>query len=295
MTFAYHAPHDLDEALATLADLGERAQVLAGGTDVVVQYLRREIAPEHVVYLGGLDELRGRTAAAELVLGALTTHRELADDPLVRMEYAGLAEAAGQIGGWQTQNAGTVGGNLCNASPAADLPPSLLLADARVTLRSASGERDVPLAEFFIGRRRTARRPDELVTAVTLSRPPAASGEAYLKLGRRRAMEIAIVGLAVRLAFADDGEVGDDGEVADARIAVCAASERPYRADDAERALVGSRLEDDAVAEAGRLVAAAASPIDDVRASADYRRRVLEGMVARAAQRCRERALAAPA
>jgi aerobic carbon-monoxide dehydrogenase medium subunit len=287
VSFAYQAAHDLDEALTVLAESPKPVQVLAGGTDVGVQFLRGEIAPEYVLYIGGIEELRGITANGGLTLGALTTHRELAEAPIVREEFAALAEAANQVGGRQTQNAGTVGGNVANASPAADLPPALLLADARVRLASASGERTVALAEFFLARRQTARRPDELVTALILERPRPRTYEAYVKLGRRRAMEIAIVGLAMRLTF-DEALA----EIVDARVAVCAAAQRPYRAPDAEASLIGCRLDEETLAAAGRLAAAPASPIDDVRASAEYRRRVIKSLTVRAAQRCRSRALA---
>jgi carbon-monoxide dehydrogenase medium subunit len=205
----------------------------------------------------------------------------------VREEFASLAEAANQVGGRQTQNVGTVGGNVANASPAADLPPALLLADARVLLASSSGERTVALSDFFLARRQTARLPDELVTALVLDRPRPRSAEAYVKLGRRRAMEIAIVGLAMRLSFDEALE-----KIVDARVAVCAASQRPYRAADAEASLIGSAFDEIDLAAAGRLAARPASPIDDVRASADYRRRVIESLTVRAAQRCRSRALA---
>lgn len=288
MTFAYQAAGDLDEALDVLAESPKPVQVLAGGTDVGVQFLRGEIAPERVLYIGGIEELHGLTVDGGLTLGALTTHRELAESAIVQDEFAALAEAANQVGGRQTQNVGTVGGNVANASPAADLPPALLLADAQVRLAGASGERSVALADFFLARRQTARRPDELVTALVLERPRPRTSEAYVKLGRRRAMEIAIVGLAMRLSFDEALE-----DVVDARVAVCAAAQRPYRAPGAEARLIGSRLDEGALAEAGRLAAGLASPIDDVRAGAEYRRRVIESLTVRAAQRCRARALGA--
>jgi carbon-monoxide dehydrogenase medium subunit len=284
VSFTCQVPRSLDEALAVLADLPS-SQVLAGGTDVGVQYLRGEIAPEHVLYIGGLDALRGQESNGVLRVGALTTHRELAVHATVRSRFAALADAAGQVGGRQTQNIGTIGGNLVNASPAADLPPALLIADARVTLTSVAGERELELSDFFRGRRLTARRADELLTSVTLTPPPPVSGEAYVKLGRRRAMEIAIVGVAVRLTFDENLR-----EVRDARVAVCAAAQIPYRAIEAERRLIGAELDAETLAEAGRLAAGLASPIDDVRASADYRTRVIGSLLIRAANRCRERA-----
>lgn len=288
MSFAFHAPSSVDETLEMLDGLGAGAMVLAGGTDVMVQYQRHQVAPDHLVHLGALEsELRGVSPNGVIRIGALTTHRDLATDPVLRREARGLVEAAAQVGGWQTQNAGTIGGNICNASPAADLPPSLLVADATVVLRDRQGERTLPLADFFLGRRATARRPGELLTAVEFERIQGNTGEVYLKVGRRRAMEIAVVGMAMRLTFDERMRT-----VQDARIAVCAAAPRPFRAVEAERRLIGTELEQAAVAEAGRLAAAAASPIDDVRASAAYRRQIIGLLVARAAATCRQRAVA---
>lgn len=285
MTFAYHAPSSVDEALELLGSLGGGTQILAGGTDVMVQYLRGQIAPDHVIFIGDLDdELRGVSADGAIRIGALTPHRDLATHPTLRREMPGLVDAAAQVGGWQTQNVGTIGGNICNASPAADLPPTLLVANATVTLRGPKGERTVPLADFFLGRRLTQRQPDELLTSVQFPRAADATGEVYLKVGRRRAMEIAIVGMAMRLTFDERLET-----VLDARIAICAAAPRPFRAAEAERRLVGTRLDTWTLAEAGRLAAAASSPIDDIRASASYRTQVIASLVARAAAACRRR------
>lgn len=286
MSFAYHAPGSVAEACEMLGSLGDGTMALAGGTDVMVQYQRHQVAPDHLVYLGGLeDELRGVRPNGTIRIGALTTHRDLATHPVLRREARGLVEAAAQVGGWQTQNAGTIGGNICNASPAADLPPSLLVANATVTLRDRTGERTLPLADFFLDRRATVRRPGELLTAVEFERIPGNTGQAYVKVGRRRAMEIAIVGMAMRLTFDQRMRT-----VEDARIAICAAAPRPFRATEAERRLIGSELEGSVLVEAGRLAAAAASPIDDVRASAAYRRQLIAGLVARAAVTCRHRA-----
>lgn len=286
MSFTYHAPSSVGEALELLGSLGGGTQVLAGGTDFMVQYLRGQIAPKHVIFIGDLDdELCGVSADGAIRIGSLTSHRDLATNPALLREMPGLVDAAAQVGGWQTQNVGTIGGNICNASPAADLPPALLIADATVTLQDRKGERTVRLADFFLGRRATLRRPDELLTSVQAPRTADATGEVYLKVGRRRAMEIAIVGMAMRLTFDERLQT-----VLDARIAICAAAPRPFRAAEAERRLVGTQLDTLALAEAGRLAAAAASPIDDVRASAAYRTQIIASLVARAAAACRRRA-----
>lgn len=275
---------DLGEALAALDERGDDAMVLAGGTDVVVQFLRRDIRPGRLVHIGHVDSLRGISSGERTRIGATTTHWKLATSETILAEHCALAEAAATVGGRQTQNAGTIGGNVANASPAADLIPALLVGGADVTIASSSGERTVPLSEFLVDRKRTVLKPNELVTAISLERPAPRTGETYLKVGRRKAMEVAIVGLAARLTL--DGA----GVVADARIAVCSVGPTAFRVPEAEAALVGTRADDDAIAAAGSLLAAAARPIDDVRGTATYRRRVLAPLLRRAVLTCIGRA-----
>ncbi len=280
----FRSAGSVEEALAWLAELGDEAQVLAGGTDVMIQHMRREIDPSVLLHIGKLDELAGFTTNGAHAIGPLISHRTLATDPQLGAAFPALAEAAGTVGGWQTQEVGTVGGNLCNASPAADTAPPLLVADADLELRSTSGDRLVPLEEFFLGRRATVRRGDELLTGITATPVSRGTGETYLKLGRRSAMEVAVVGLAVRLT------VDVDDTVTRARVAACSVSPRPYRAIGAEQSLEGSRLESEAVADAGHALVESASPIDDARASASYRLHVLPVLLARAVEICRIRA-----
>jgi carbon-monoxide dehydrogenase medium subunit len=280
----FRSADTVDEAVAWLTELGDEAQVLAGGTDVMIQHMRREINPSvllHINRIPGLDVL-GLNGSGRI--GPLVTHRSLATDPVSRAAFPALAEAAATVGGWQTQEVATVGGNLCNASPAADTAPPLLVAGARLTLTGADGSRTVALDQFFKGRRSTERRPDELLTEIAADPVGPGTGETYLKLGRRRAMEVAVVGLAVRLTL------DPAGTVERARVAAASIGPRPFRALEAESLLQGSRLEDDAVAEAAGALAASASPIDDARATASYRLRVLPGMLARAVAVCRARA-----
>ena len=274
----------LREALEVLGERGPELTVLAGGTDVMVQYLRGDIRPLGLLHICTIPELRTRAFTQRTHLGALTTHRELVTDLEVRRRHPALAEAAATVGGRQTQNVGTMAGNLVNASRAADLLPVMLVSDGTVTLASNSGGREMPVAEFVLGRRRTARRDDELVTALSFTPLPARAGETYLKIGRRHAMEVAIVGLAARLAF--DAE----GTVVEARLALASAGPRPFRAKQAEACLVASRLDPDSVLEAGGLLMEASQPIDDARATADYRRHVLPAMLARSVETCRQRA-----
>jgi carbon-monoxide dehydrogenase medium subunit len=281
------ATHE-DEALALLATHGDEVRVLAGGTDLMLQLQRGEVAPGMLLHIGRLATLRGIAWGTELRVGSLVTHDQLRRDAELARHLPGLVEAAATVGGWQTQAVATLGGNICNASPAADTLPPLLVGDAEVELVSAAGTRRMTLESFVMGRRTTARRPSELLTSISMAAPPSRTGEIYLKVAPRSAMEVALVGLAVRLTLDQDGRV-----LSDARVAVCAVGPRPFRAREAEAALVQGWPDPDAVALAGELLARRAEPIDDARATASYRRRVLPALLSRAVGRCVDRARAA--
>jgi CO/xanthine dehydrogenase FAD-binding subunit len=281
----FRSARSLEAALLGLAELGDKATVLAGGTDVMIQQLRGEFHPETLLYIGRLDELRGITVDQRIRIGALTSHRVIGTSVHIKDPLPALAEASAKVGGWQTQEVGTLGGNVCNASPAADTIPPLMVADALVSLASSAGTRELPIDQFIVDRRTTARRPDELVTGFEMLPPLPGSGETYLKVGRRSAMEVSVVGLAVRLTFA-----ADEVTVIDARIAAGSVAPTPFRARRAEKILEGSHLEADAVGEAARLLVEQAAPIDDTRASASYRSRVLASLLPRALDICRQRA-----
>jgi carbon-monoxide dehydrogenase medium subunit len=277
------AVDSLDDALEVLSRNGDGCQVLAGGTDVMIQLARGELAPAVLLHVEKLAELRTVETNGATRIGALVTHRELATGRLGD-GFRAVAEAAGTVGGLQTQMVGTIGGNVCNASPAADTLPALLVHDAQLTLRSSATSRTVSLDEFLLGRRSTTRGSDELLTTITLAMPGERSGDAYLKVGRRSAMEVAIVGLAMRLAF-DAG-----GTVTTARVALASVGPRSLRSAGAEAALLGGRLETESIEAAADAVLREVNPMDDLRGSADYRRRVIPGLLRRATEICAQRA-----
>ncbi|MDA8311850.1 MAG: FAD binding domain-containing protein, partial [Actinomycetota bacterium] len=281
-----------EEAVTWLAELGADGCVLAGGTDVMMQYARHELGPAAFVHIERIEELAGVGRDGVVRIGALVTHRRLAEDAALRTSNPALADAAATVGGWQTQSVGTLGGNLCNGSPAADSAPPLLVADATVELQSRAGIRRVPLEEFFLGRRRVDRRPEELLTAVEVEPLGSRQAEVYLKVGRRGAMVVAVVGLAARLSF--DAR----GAIAAARVALCSAAPTPLRVRSVEQALVGLDAAlpgwQDATSPSLRdgidALMHAVSPIGDLRSSEAYRRAVLPGLLARAIEICRARA-----
>lgn len=280
----YFEPRSVVDATALAAQFGGTASFLAGGTDLVIQMRRGLRHPARLIdlqHIAGLDDIA--IAPGQIRIGALTRHRSIERHPCFRTRLHALVESAEVIGGCQVRNVGTIGGNLCNASPAADLSPILLVLDAGVELAGAHGARTLGLADFLLGPGRTARAPDEMMTAIACAAPPPRSGTAYIKMGRRRAMEIAVVSVAALVTLAPDGRCQD------ARIAVGAAAPQALRMPAAEALLRGAELTDAALAEAGRLAAAACSPLSDVRASAEYRRHLVKVLVPRALRRCVER------
>jgi carbon-monoxide dehydrogenase medium subunit len=269
------------ETLATLAELGAEGRVLAGGTDLMMQLRAGDVSPATLIHIERVPGLADIASDGGLTLGALVTHRQISRSDLMVRQYPALAVAGAQVGGWQTQAVGTIAGNIVNASPAADLVPPLLVHGATVTLQSVRGTRALGLDTFLQGRRVTAREPDELVTDVRLESVPPRSADEFVKVGRRRAMEVAIVSVAVRLTLDPARDV-----ITDARIAVGACGPLPFRATAAEHLLLGQIPGPDLLAAAAAAVTAAAEPIDDVRASRTYRLRVLPRVVARALQNC---------
>jgi CO/xanthine dehydrogenase FAD-binding subunit len=256
---SYRRPQELETALDLLA--AAPMTVAAGCTDLYPATERRSL-PGDLLDVTGIEALRGVSRGdGHLRLGAATTWSEILQADLPPALKA-LQQAAREIGARQIQNRGTIGGNLCNASPAADGVPPLLICDAEVELRSVRGTRHLPLAEFLTGPRRTRRASDELLTAVLLPDAALAGASSFLKLGARSYLVISIVMTAARL-------VVEDGVVAEAALAVGACGPVATRCPEVERAMIGKPLSADAIADA--LVARALRPIDDVRADAGYR------------------------
>jgi CO/xanthine dehydrogenase FAD-binding subunit len=271
---AYLRPRRLEEALTALA---RPHVVLAGGTDFYPARVGRAIG-EDVLDIGAIAALRGITAdGSGWRLGATTTWSELLAADLPPL-FDGLKQAAREVGGRQIQNAGTLAGNLCNASPAADGVPCLLALDADIEIAGPAGRRRLPLRQFITGVRRTALAPGELVVAIHVPRPGHEARSAFLKLGTRRYLVISIAMAAATLEIAD-------GRVAAARIAVGACSPVAERLPTLEAALTGAPLDGRLADRVEASYLAPLSPIDDVRGSAAYRsdavvtvlRRLLEG------------------
>ncbi len=268
MRFELLQPRELQQALELKKTYGEKAKVMAGGTDLIVLMKDQRLKAETVLSLGGirnlnfirLEEGRGVT------LGALATHGAVAASPIIQEKFPDLAEACAQVGAVQIQNLGTVCGNLCNASPAADAAPPLLLLDASLTLASTRGERSVSIHDFFLGPRRTVLQGDEITKEIFIPQPAGRRGATYIKLGQRKAMEIAIVGVGVAIYLN-----GSDRDVTECRIAMASVAPTPLRARKGEEILKGQEISDRLIEEAAEVAAEEASPISDIRAGRQYR------------------------
>jgi CO/xanthine dehydrogenase FAD-binding subunit len=275
---SYSKPRTLDEAMALLA-AGE-ARILSGGTDFYPA-LGDRVVRGPVVDVSGLGELRGVSTDADYFrIGGLTTWSEIIRTPLPRCLDA-LKSAAREVGGVQIQNRGTVAGNLCNASPAADGVPPLLALDAEVELVSKVGVRRLPLADFIVGNRKTQRKADELLAAVLVPRALANAASTFVKLGARRYLVISISMVAVVVLVSDR-------RILEARVAVgsCSAVARRLRALESD--LVGASVRDGLGEVVGPEHLAPLSPIDDVRATSEYRMDASLRLVQRALNSCAE-------
>jgi CO/xanthine dehydrogenase FAD-binding subunit len=273
--FDLFRPRDLPEALALLADHAPDAMPLAGGTNLIVEMRDGERSPAKLVDVSRLRELRGvRRDDGHIVVGGATTIAELLADPLVAEHGRPLRQAAALLGNPLVRSRATVGGNLANASPAADTAPPLLALGAEVELASRSGTRRMPLQDFMVGVNSTRLRPDELVAAVRWPVPGRCAAGFY-KIGLRKADACSVINAAA-MVICDHG-----GLCREARIAIGAAAPRPVRAKLAEEALQGRPLDSRIIEEAARLAVEATQPIDDIRGSASYRRRMTELIVRR--------------
>jgi CO/xanthine dehydrogenase FAD-binding subunit len=280
MTLLYFRPRTLEEAVHTLAE--SRGTILSGGTDFFPSLGDRTVTTP-IVDISAVTELKGIHSANDTIcIGGSTTWNEILEAPLPR-GFDGLKAAAREVGSVQIQNVATVAGNLCNASPAADGIPALLALDAVVTLASVTGVRRMPLANFVMGNRRTMKRSDEILSAVTVPRRLENSASTFLKLGSRRYLVISIAMVAANLV------IDERGKIAEALLAVGACSASALRLHGLEQCLSGVT----AGPGIGRLVKqehlAELSPIDDMRATAAYRKEVAQVLVARALEASVER------
>lgn len=283
--FELFEPRDLQEAVALLTELGERARPLAGGTDLIVEMREGRTRPEYLIDIKGLEELKGVTVSGGLiVIGALTTLRALERSAIIREKLPILYDAVSQMGSVQIRGRGTIGGNLCNAHASADGTAALLASGARLRLHGPKGSREVALEDFFSSTHKTVLNAGEVLTHIHLLTGHGCGG-AYSKYTVRKAMEPALVGVGVFLETEQDGAV-----CRAARIALATTGPRPERALRAEETLRGQRLSEELFARAGEAAAGEANVASNWRTPEDYARHLIKVLLPEVARRAWERA-----
>jgi CO/xanthine dehydrogenase FAD-binding subunit len=283
----YFAPKNIAETVTVLQEKGDRARILAGGTDIIVQLREHRkdcdvlVDIKHVPELNELsfDAKKGLTFGAAVPCYRIYEHKEIA------RTYPGLMDAVSLVGGIQIQSRASVGGNLCNASPAADTIPSLIAQEAMCTIAGPGGRREVPVEKFCTGPGKTVLAKGEFLVSLQLPIPRPRSGAAYLRFIPRNEMDIAVVGAGVALVLDEK-----KGRCTHARIALAAVAPVPLLVPEAGAALVDGALNADLIQKAATLAQGAARPISDMRGDADYRRHLVGVLVKRALQQALERA-----
>ncbi len=308
--FDYLRPKSLDEALTLLNQYKKRAKLIAGGTDIIVMIKQKKIAPEVLISLQEIQELKQIHYNGNLRIGPLVTHRMIEKSDLIRKEFSALSDAVDVLGSIQIRNVGTIGGNICTAAPSADTVPPLLVLGAQVKLKSLQGERSLPLDQVFLGPGETVIEDGEILTEIFIPKPLPHTGSAYWKHQRRKALDLPILGVAVLISL-DRSTVTcsdllctsspismvlhalEEEELIckEVRIALGVAAPTPMRATKAENLMRGKKISDELLAEVAEMAAQEARPRDTIRGEAWYRREMVRVLVKRMAMRCIERVL----
>ena len=278
----YTAPANLADALRVKKELGADARVIAGGTDLILRMRDAVLAPSLLIDLRHISLNRIEISNDAMRLGAFVSLSQLLESTDIEKYFPALPAACREFAGPPIRNRGTLGGNIVNASPAADLVPPLIAYDASISLQSSNGDRVLPLADFFTGPGQSVIKPDEILTEISLPLLPPSSAATFLKLGQRRSMAISQVNLTTRLT------VDDSAATTEARIVLGAVAPVPMRATAAEEILLGKELTDESIGAAAAKAREEVTPISDVRASLAYRLEMTEVLVRRALNATRD-------
>ena len=281
----YLAPDTLDEAIGAFAKAGSAARILAGGTDLLVQMRSGMLTPGVIVDIKKIPEMTAiePTADGGFRIGAAVSGMALAEHKSFGKVWPGVLEAVNLIGSKQVQGRASAGGNLCNGSPAGDSVPAMVAAGCIVTIQGPTGRRKVPVEKFNAGPGKTTLKAGEIVVSLTLPARPRGSSDAYLRLIPRTEMDIAVVGCGVSLTMKGDTCVS-------ARVSLGAVAPTVLLVEDAAKALIGSKLDDAALAKAAAACSAACRPIDDKRGTIAYRTKVAGVLLKRTAAIAAQRA-----
>lgn len=284
--FQYLTPRKLDEAAILMAEHAGSAQLLAGGTDLLIFMRNGRKSPDVVIDAKKIPELtRLDVSADQLTIGAAVSCRTVWENPEISTRFPALADAATLIGGIQIQGRATFGGNLCNAAPSADTVPPVIVYGASAHIVSARGERHAPVEDICSGPGRTSLAADEILVSLTIPAPAAHSGAAFLRFIPRNEMDIAVANAAARVDL-DESRI----HFQSARIAIGAVAPTPLYVEAAGAALAGKTVNDEAIAAAARIAREAATPINDMRGTIEHRKQLVEVLTARALRRACARA-----
>lgn len=285
--FAYVAPKSVDEAIAALEQAhssGGRAQVLAGGTDLMVQMRSMDKGARTIVDIKDIEDTnRLIIGSDEIFIGSAIASAVLNENAELQAQLPGLLEGADLIGSTQIQGRATIGGNLCNASPAGDSIPAIIANDGVCVIASSTGQREVKAEDFVVGVQRNCMENNEFLVGIRFPKPSERTSDAYLRFIPRTEMDIAVAGCGVSLTL--DG----DGTCSRARVAIGAVAPTALLVPEAAAALVGSKLDESALVAAAAACSAAASPITDKRGTVEYRKKVVGVLCKRATLRAAER------
>jgi len=276
--FEFYQPGSVQEASRLLKENGPGGRFLAGGTDLVIAMKEKGLLPKYIVDLKRVPGLAGirENGDGTMTIGALTTMYALETSPVIKNKYPFLAQSAAEVGSIQIRNRATIGGNMANATPSADVAPSLIALNATAKIASASGERTVSMEEFFRGPGQTVMNPDEILTEITIPKTSPRLVAEYIKFSPRDMMDLAYVGVAVAY------NLGENKQCSGVRIVLGAVAPTPIRAKNSEALLEGQLLSEELAEKVGNEAARESKPISDVRSSADYRRAMVGVMTKRA-------------
>ena len=306
--FDYFKPKNLEEVLTLLAKYGEKAKLIAGGTDVIVMIKQKAMAPDVLISLRGIPDLDQIKFNGSLSIGPMVTHRAIEKSEVIRKNFSALTDATDYLGSVQIRNVATIGGNICTAAPSADTATPLLVLGTQAKIKSLKKERTVPVEEFFKGPGETELKPGELVRELLIPKLLPNTGSAYYKLQRRLALDLPILGVSVLLSL-DKNKVTcsdmlcttspissilhkmEEDEIIckDVRIALGVAAPTPMRAVKAETLLRGKKLSDELLEEVANTASQEAQPRDTIRGEAWYRKDMVRVLVKRMAMKCIER------
>jgi CO/xanthine dehydrogenase FAD-binding subunit len=276
--FTYTSPSSLGETLEILKDYGERACLIAGGTDLMIAIREGQLRAELLVDISRIPELRFiKEEGNQICIGPLITHGELATSGLIKEGASVLGRAANSVGSPQIRNMGTIGGNIINASPAADTIPALVVLGAQVVLKRKGGERNLPITDFYLGPYKTVIGPQELLTHITFAKLDDGWKSSFIKLARRKALAISRINIAVLAKL-------DGMRVKEVRVSVGSSTPTPCRMEKAEVVLKGAVPSAAVIGEASRIVAEEMVARSGVRPSTEYKRPAVQGLVKRALQ-----------